>query len=312
MSPAFAILLIAPFMGESLSGSTPPLDLLLPWNLALVAGLYGTGALICREVTRQFRFGLTGFALLGAAYGVYEEGLVDRYWFYPQFWQDSGVGDYSLVWHTNLLLATHLTVFHTVVSIGASVLIVERLFPDHRDRPWVGRPGLVIAAVVLFVVVPVFYGDYYSPGAPQLIAAGAIGILLVVGAFLTPRLRERPAVPPSGPRRGIAWIAFACTTTHFVAVYALPSTGVPWPIGIALSLVPVGVGVLLIRRLSMTDAYGTDGLRAITGVVAFFIGLDFVVGLGGRYDMSVGAIATAFALRWLHRRDRGSSAARAA
>ena len=137
-SPALAILLVAPFFGETLSTS---LDLVLPWNVALMAALYGSGALICREVARRYRLGLLGLGLLAAAYGVYEEALIDRYWFNPQYWADVGVGSYSEVWHTNLLLAVHLTAFHTAVSIGASILIVERLFPAHRERAWAGGWG---------------------------------------------------------------------------------------------------------------------------------------------------------------------------
>jgi hypothetical protein len=234
--PGLAILLVAPFFGETLSGATPPLDLILPWNLALTAGLYGCGALICREVARRFGLGLLGLCLLGAAYGVYEEALVDRYWFYRKFWDETGVGSYSQVWHTNLLLATHLTAFHTAVSICSSILIVERLFPAHREQAWTGRRGLALAAFVLGVVVPVTYGEF-SPGAGVLVlvAAGGLCVLLVVCAFLVPRFLHWSAVQTRSPRRRLGFIAFSCTGAHFMLVYALPSTGIPWPFGIAIT-----------------------------------------------------------------------------
>ncbi len=41
LRPGWVVLLVAPFFGETLSAARPPLDLLLPWNLALLAGLYG-------------------------------------------------------------------------------------------------------------------------------------------------------------------------------------------------------------------------------------------------------------------------------
>jgi hypothetical protein len=303
-SPAVAILLVAPFFGETLSGSTPPLDLVLPWNLALMAGLYGSGALICREVARRFRFGLLGLCLLGAAYGVYEEALVDRYWFNPQFWDDVGVGSYGRVWHTNLLLATHLTAFHAAVSICSSVLIVERLFPTQRERAWAGPRGLAVAAGVLGLLVPFAYGEYYRPGVLVLVAAGCLCVALVVCAFVAPRPRGRPGARARTRARGLGLVAFSCTAAHFVLVYALPSTGAPWPVGIAITLVPIAAGVLLIRRMAASGPYGPDGLRVVTGILGFFVVLDFVVGLGGRYDLSAGALATAFALRWLHTRER--------
>jgi hypothetical protein len=78
------LLVVAPFFGEVLSTATAPLDILLPWNLALVVGMYGCGALPCREVAHRYGLGWPGLLLLGAAYGVYEEGLVDRFWYDPQ------------------------------------------------------------------------------------------------------------------------------------------------------------------------------------------------------------------------------------
>ncbi|HSV64893.1 MAG TPA: hypothetical protein VLJ59_03155, partial [Mycobacteriales bacterium] len=119
-SPAFAILLVAPFLGEALSASTPPLDLILPWNLALLAALYGSGALICRELARRYRLGRPGLCLLGAAYAVYEEALIVRSWFDARYHDRVGVGSCSWVWHTNLLVASYLTAFHIVVSICSS------------------------------------------------------------------------------------------------------------------------------------------------------------------------------------------------
>jgi hypothetical protein len=351
--PAVVILLLAPFFGETLSAATPPLDLILPWNLALMAGLYGSGALICREVARRWRLGLLGLCLLGAAYGVYEEALIDRYWFYPKFWDDAGIGSYSRVWHTNLLLAVHLTAFHIAVSICSSILIVERLFPDHQDRAWAGRRGLGIAAVMLGFLVPLYYGTPpANPGILVLVVAGGLCVLLVVSAFLAPRLRGRPGtigqeqrvrpvarpigalmrvlgVAPgltrcrrrlsgaggrgpagigiglgSGLRLGLGFTAFSCTAAHFVLVYALPSTGIPWPAGIAVALVPIAAGVLLINRMATGGPYGSDGLRVVTGILTFFVLLDVVVGLGGRYDLIAAAFATALALRRFHTRDR--------
>ncbi|HSV64698.1 MAG TPA: hypothetical protein VLJ59_02165 [Mycobacteriales bacterium] len=49
-------------------------------------------------------------------------------------------------------------------------------------------------------------------------------------------------------------------------------------------------------------AQGPDGLRVVTGILAFVILLDALVGLGGRYDLTIGALATTLALWWIHRR----------
>jgi hypothetical protein len=303
--PVVATYLVAPFLGEALSTSTPPLDLILPWNLALLAALYGSGALICREIARRYRFGLPGLCLLGAAYGVYEEALIGRSWFDPSFQDTVGVGSYSRVWHTNLLLATHLTAFHVAVSICSSILLVELLFPARRERAWVGGRGLGGAAAALLLVVPVTYEEFpHGPLGPVLAAAG-LCVLLAWCAFRVPRRPDQQlAQPPSSRPRFLGLIAFACTAGNFVSVYSLPYTRIPWPLGILLALAPVAAGVILVRRLTARHPDNSNGLRVVTGVLAFFILLDIVVGSGGRYDLIGGALATAVALRWLHRRGR--------
>ncbi len=305
-SPVVLILLIAPFFGEGLSGSSPPLDLLLPWNLAFMAALYGCGALVCREVAHRFGLGFSGLVLLGVAYAVWEEALVDRYWFFPQFWEDSGVGVYSVAWHTNVLLAVHLSVFHTAISICASVLVVEWLAPRARHRPWSGRPGLVVAGLVL-AVTPAIYGEFdQRPPTPVLVAAGALIIVLVMTAFLAPR-RVRP-IPVLGthaqrrPRRGLGVLAFVCALAHWILTYSVAESGLPWPLGVALSMLPVAVGLVLVPRLAVTGPYGSDGIRVVVGLLCFFVLLDLLVAILGRYDMVLSALLAGWLARRLYTR----------
>lgn len=300
------ILLVAPFFGEGLSGSTPPLDLVLPWNLAFMAALYGCGALLCREVAHRCGLGFTGLVVLGVAYAVWEEALVDRYWFFPRFWEDSGVGTYSVVGHTNVLLAVHLTAFHTAISICSSVLVVEWLVPGARHRPWVGRRGLVLAGVVL-AATPVIYGELdQRPPLPVLLAAAVLLVAVVVTAFLVGRRAGRsPAEHRDSdhpPRRWLGVLALCCVLAHWIATYSVPETGLAWPRGVALALLPVAVGVSVVPRLATTGPYGSDGIRVVVGMLTFLVLLDVVVGLLGRYDMLLGAACTAWAVRRLFTR----------
>ncbi|WP_250004734.1 hypothetical protein [Actinoplanes sp. M2I2] len=305
-SPVLLILVLAPFFGEGLSGSSPPLDLLLPWNLAFMMALYGCGALVCREVAHRFSLGFTGLVLLGAAYAVWEEAIVDRYWFFPQFWAESGIGVYSVVWHTNVLVASHLTVFHMAISICASILVVEWLVPRARNRPWVNRPGLVLAGSVL-AVTPIVYGEFdQRPPAAVLLAAGALLAAIVVTAFRAGR-RPRPVPSLSAdrgrrPRPGLGILALACISAHWALTYTVAGTGPAWPLGVALSLLPVAAGLLLIPRLALTGPYGSDGVRVVVSLLTFFVLLDLLVALLGRYDMILSAIFTAWLARRLYTR----------
>ena len=312
-SPGVLILLVAPFFGEGLSGSTPPLDLLLPWNLAFMSALYGCGALICRDVAHRFGLGFSGLVVLAIAYAVWEEALVDRYWFFPQFWEDSGVGAYSVVWHTNVLLALHLTFFHTAVSMCASILVVEWLAPDSRNRPWVGRPGLGAAGVVL-AATPLIYGEFdQRPPTPVLVAAAVLLASIVACAFWLRRglIQIRSRTSRQGPhraRRGLGPLAFTCVFAHWIATYTVAETGLPWPLGVTIAMLPVAVGLFLIPRLARTGPYGNDGVRVVVGLLTFFVLLDILVGLLGRYDMIVAAGLTAWGIRRLYTRQTSGQA----
>ena len=86
--------------------------------------------------------------LLGMAYGIYEEGLVVRSFFDPN-WMDIGVlGSYGRLGGINCIWSISLTLFHAVVSIGLPILVVELSFPKLRDEPWLKTGGLVVCGVV--------------------------------------------------------------------------------------------------------------------------------------------------------------------
>lgn len=308
-SPVLVLLLLAPFFGEALSGATPPLDLILPWNLGLMVGLYGCGALICREVVLRYRLGLVGLILLGAAYGVWEEGLVDRYWYDPKFWADQNIGTYSVVGEVNLSLALLLTVFHSAVSICCSVLVVERIFPRRQVQPWVGRRGMTVAVAVFAVAVPLICGEFYWPSAPNLVAAALLMSALIAAAFWQRRFGFGSGSRPSSKAasrssKPIAWIAFFATLTFWFAVYSLPESGIGWPLGLPIAFAPVAIGVWLVARRATGDRFGPDALRAITGILTFFVLLDLFIAPLGRYDMLISALVVVALLRWLWKRER--------
>lgn len=310
LSPAVAILLVAPFVGEVLSTSTRPFALLVPINLILQSALYGCGALLCRELARRFRLGLRGLCLLGAAYGVFEEALITRTWFDPQYQASVGLGGYSQLWHTNVLVATHLTAFHIAVSICSSIRLVEQMFPERRARPWASRVGLAVAGFAFLLLVPFLYGDFQrGPALPVLGVAFCLGLALFGGAFLVPRLPHLTTARATTPRpRLIGLVAFLCTGSHFVMVYTLPRASLAWPLVLLITLVPVALGVLLVRRLSTSGFLGPDGLWTVTGILSFFLLLDLGIGLLGRYDLAASAPLSALVLWLLHRRGRRPAA----
>lgn len=306
--PAFVVLVLAPVLGEWLSTASPPLNSLWPPSTVLLISMYGCGALLCREIARRNGLGLLGLCLLAAAYAVFEEALVDRYWFHARPADDGGLGHYSEVWHTNVLLAVNLTMFHIAVSIVSTVVLVELLFPGHRDRSWVGPRGLRIAAVAFLVLPPLTFGEYSLDPLPQLAVAAVLMVVLVMVAV---RLPGRPSLWDSQAvvlpaRRGVAPMAFVAAGVNFLLM-GLSDTDVAWPFALLAVLSPVVLGCLVIRPRVSGPVFGRDGLRVVIGVLGFYCVFAMGVGLAGRFDLTLGALAVVVLLGRLRRRVRWTS-----
>ncbi len=152
--PALLMLFLLPgITAEILTGSTPVLVYLTsPFSFITNTLIYGSGAILIREVARRRGLGWTSIILLGAAYGIFEEGLVVNTWANPWLPQicvvtngvANGICDYSRVGGINLVWAASLTFFHAVISITIPILLVELMFPRRAPLPWLGRKASVV------------------------------------------------------------------------------------------------------------------------------------------------------------------------
>ena len=73
--PIWTLLILAPVIGEVLSGSTrlSVLFVLIPEIM-----VWGGGALLCRELVRRWRAGATSLLLLGLALSIAEEFIIQQ------------------------------------------------------------------------------------------------------------------------------------------------------------------------------------------------------------------------------------------
>ncbi|HSB02215.1 MAG TPA: hypothetical protein VLE49_16315, partial [Anaerolineales bacterium] len=78
--PVLTLFILSPLVAEVLFGATPLSRL---GALLVVAPLYGGGAVLVRELARRRGPGWGRIFLLGAAYGIIEEGLAIQSIFNP-------------------------------------------------------------------------------------------------------------------------------------------------------------------------------------------------------------------------------------
>jgi hypothetical protein len=207
--PVLALLLLAPSIPELLTGSTPITTLFFnPVLFAIgflgIVGLYGSGALLIREFVIYFHKGWASILLLGAAYGIGEEGFAVHTFFEPSGPPVNALGWYGHALGVDWLWALGLTIFHATYSIALPILLTGLLFPAVREAPWLDRGGVLLAASVYLAVVVLFaitVGHGPTPTAFALFLAVALVLIFLAWWVRGDLLNPRP-----GPARIRPWV----------------------------------------------------------------------------------------------------------
>jgi hypothetical protein len=170
--------------------------------LPIMGLIYGSGALLIREVARRTRRGWGCIALLACAYGFIEEGLVTQSLFNPNY-LGLRLLDFGFIpaLGTALPWLVFVISIHVIWSICVPIGLTESLFRRHRDRPWLGTIGTAICCVLFLAgcaLIAVFTYKQRpfvaSPG--QFAATVMIVIGLIVAAMKWARPHEGRFHPP--------------------------------------------------------------------------------------------------------------------
>ncbi|MCI4352144.1 MAG: hypothetical protein L3K14_01975 [Thermoplasmata archaeon] len=203
--PALTLVGLAILIPELLTGSTPVASLINPVGDAFLVGLYGGGVLVIREVSLRWNRGWGPVLLLGAAYGIVEEGLGTKTFFdwveikQPNFGPLTHWGGVNWVW------AGELTLFHAIFSIALPIAIVALLFPQARRQRFLSNAGVAwtFALYSLTATLMFFLFDRGYVLAPALLAGCVLAIAaLMLAAWKLPEgwFRARTSLPTVAPR----------------------------------------------------------------------------------------------------------------
>jgi hypothetical protein len=310
--PALALLLLAPALGELVSGHQAPLEFINPVAFAALALPYGCGALLCREFARRWRGGWPSLLCLAAAYALYEEGIVSRALFDPH-WRESGpLAAFDHAAGVNWTYGFVLVHFHVAISIGASVLLAELLFPERRNQPWLGNRQAALSGLVLLLWAPALAAlaraddPLYTPHP----ALWILTLIAILGLAVAARVARPPVVAPApgGPPRARAFFLLGAVnmTVVFTTVFILPENGVvlPLPASVPLLVIADGVTLLLLLRWSGGGSTWHDGQRVAlaAGLVAFFMVAGVLGDLERFQGRSLVSLGAAVGLLWLRSR----------
>lgn len=279
--PAVGLFFLAPLVAEYLLGDLPLTALA---GLVVLAPWYGGGALLIREVCRRAGWGWPSIVALALAFGVVEEAFTTQSLFNPDY-----AGKHLLAhgYIPALGIGASWTVFvltlHMIWSICTPIAMVELLARGRATRPWLGRIGLIVTAV-LFVVGGVvttastLSRSHFVASAGQFAGAGVVAALLVVlAAVLGHRRRPdayRDGWVPSAWLLGL--VSLVVTSAATVAWYLAKDTMPSW-----LYVVPVlaayAAGIPLVRHWSRLRGWGlTHQLALAAGALLTYAWEGFV------------------------------------
>ena len=203
VAPAIVLFFVAPLVAEFLLGDLP---IKLLGVLAILAPLYGGGALLVREVVRRTGRGWPSIFVLAFAYAVLEEAFTTQTLFNPNYLNLNlhllqpayipalGIG----IWWTIFVLS-----LHTVWSVSVSIALVEALVPDRSTTPWLRGIGLTVTSILLLLAAIATTAhqiktSHFMASTAQFCGAALVCLVAIVAAFLLPA-RSASRKPRSVP-----------------------------------------------------------------------------------------------------------------
>lgn len=284
--PVLALLLLAPTVPELLTGSTPISMLFFdPLAFAIsflgIVGLYGTGALLIREFVVRFEKGWASVLLLGAAYGIVEEGFAAHTFFEPGgFTPVNNLGWYGHAFGVNWLWALGLTAFHALYSIALPILLTQLWFPEVKNVRWLDRgASVVVAAVYVFVVA--LFSVVVGHGPSEALLLLFLGVLAVL-VYLAYRLPADLLSVRPGPARLSPWglaLDGAVFFSAWTLVLVLAASGgrvSAWATAIVLIVVSLGSLWVVLRRVG-TERLDWSKFHFASGMLGILFAWDVIV-----------------------------------
>ncbi len=222
VAPAIGLFFVAPLVAEFLLGDLP---IKLLGVIAILAPLYGGGALLIREVVRRTGRGWPSIFVLAFAYAVFEEAFTTQTLFNPNYLNLNlhllqpayipalGIG----IWWTVFVLT-----LHTVWSVSVSIALVEALVPDRATTPWLRAVGLTVISI-LFVLAAIattahqIRTSHFVASTLQFCGAAVVCLVAIVAGFLLPA-RSAALGPGSVPNPWLIGAAALVAGSIFLVV----------------------------------------------------------------------------------------------
>jgi hypothetical protein len=275
------LMLLSPAIAEMMSGSCPPLEFFNPFCFLFLVGLYGCGVVLIRETAIKWNKGWGAILLMGAAYGIVEEGLAVKSWFDPG-WMDLGyLGVYGRFMGTNTIWAVWLTLYHMVISIAVPIMLIDLFYPQLKGKRITDDKDYRNLVIIMFldcILIFAALNPYIPPAGPYLLAAAATVLLVYMAYRLpTPLIGARPAGTPDwGPAR--FWLLGTFLMFWSFVMYAGGVYLIQVPVALIIlnCIVAAGCLYLLLRHIG-TERNERHIVAFVAGLLSWLIFLDMIL-----------------------------------
>jgi len=275
--PVLCLLLLSPGIPEYVSGSSPFNAIILKpvmfaFQLLANLGLYGPGVLLIREARVRWSKGWGSVLLLGAAYGILEEGIALSTLYNPKASPVGQLGVYGHWLGVNWVWVAGILPVHMIFSISLPILLLGLAAPETEGKVLLSKRGVRAAFLILGLDVSGLFllvtrGEGFWMGWGDFIFSFiAIGLLVLV-AYKAPRglLTARPGPPRLRP----LWMG-AVGALFYLGVLLVEgvgrSAGVPASADFVALIVYEGLFLIFVLGV-----IGTSGNRR--NMLAFSFGL---------------------------------------
>ncbi len=286
--PVVSLLFLSPGIPEYLSSSSAINAIVLNpamflFQLVANLGLYGPGVLLIYEAKVRWKKGWATVILLGAAYGILEEGVALSTLYNPKAGPVGALGTYGHWAGVNWVWSAGVVPFHALFSVSLPILLLGFAIPSTVGKSLLSKRKIAVvvailsADVVALMLIIFRLSNYWMGDAIFLLSFVVIGVLVLAARRVRADLLRPKTLLPSASNRKLAAVGVLFFPSVFLTQGLGQGIGLPSVLDFLLVLFVQALFLLyLIRRVGslgnelalLSLSIGLIAPIAVFGIVA--------------------------------------------
>jgi hypothetical protein len=289
--PVVSLLFLSPGIPEYLSGSSPINAIFLNpfmfvFQIVANLGLYGPGVLLIYEAKVRWKKGWATVLLLGAAYGILEEGVALSTLYNPNAGPVGVLGTYGHWAGVNWVWSAGIVPFHALFSISLPILLLGLALPTTVGNSLLSKRkiGIVVAIlsadVVALMVIVFLFSKYWMGNAILLLSFVVMGVLVFAARRVTADFLRPKTLSPSTSNRKLAVFGILFFPAVFLSQFLGQGVGLPSVVDFLLVLFVQALFLVYVIRRVGSIGNELTLLSLSAGLIAPIVVFGIIAQLG--------------------------------